>query len=194
ERLLRVRIELALGRDLGEPFLRECVRKRAVHEADAILELRLIGVGLTELIGSGGVGFAGPGAGNVRRRELERTLEIVEHRNELAHQPLVGARGQLTLVARNPLAVVVELGLQPLERVEIVVALLLCDGQLVDLLDLLLLGQALTHRRPRTRRPRPPRRPRWSAGRSAVPARPTPARTAPAPLPSRPTAARRSSP
>ena len=109
---------LPVGRDLGEPFLRERVRERAVHEADTVLELRLL----------------------VRGRELERTLEVVEHRHELAHQPLVGARGQLLLVARHPLAVVVELGLQPLERVEVLVALLLRGCELVDLLlDLLLL-------------------------------------------------------
>src|SRR5690348_369295 len=72
-----------------------------MHEPHAVLELRLF----------------------VRGRELECTLEIVEHRDELTHQPLVGARGQLLLVARHPLAVVVELGLQTLQRVEVLVTL-----------------------------------------------------------------------
>src|SRR4051812_1238649 len=92
-----------------------------MHEADTVLELSL-------LVGS---------------RELERTLEVVEHRYELLHQPLVGARGQLLLVARNPLAVVVELGLQPLQRVEVVVALLRHGRQLVRLLLRRLDGFAL---------------------------------------------------
>src|SRR5207344_1744627 len=51
------------------------------------------------------------------------TLEVVEHGDEPSDQPLVGARGQLLLVARHPLAVVVELGLQPQERVEVLVSL-----------------------------------------------------------------------
>ena len=54
---------------------------------------------------------------------LERPLEIVEHRQELLDQPLVGARDQALLVARHPLAVVVELGREPLQVVEMRVAL-----------------------------------------------------------------------
>ena len=67
----------------------------------------------------------------------ECALEVVEHRHELLDQPLVGARGQLLLVARHPLAVVVELGLQPLERVEVLVALRQRGRELVDGLFLL---------------------------------------------------------
>ena len=68
----------------------------AVDELDALLELRLL----------------------VSVRRLERSLEVVEHRQELLHEPLAGPRDQALLVARGPLAVVVELGLEPLERVD----------------------------------------------------------------------------
>src|SRR3954469_18798116 len=74
----------------------------------------------------------------------QRTLQVVEHGQHLADQPLVGARGQLLLVARHPLAVVVELRLQALQRVEVLVALprdrrklILLDG-LLGLYTLLL--------------------------------------------------------
>src|SRR5439155_9873903 len=72
---------------------------------------------------------------------------VVEHGDELPHQPLVGARGQLLLVARHPLAVVVELGLQALERVEVLVALARDDRQGIDLgLDhIRLLRQLVRH-------------------------------------------------
>ena len=58
QRLLRVRVELPVGRDLRESLLRERVGERAVHQADAVLELRLLVLG----------------------RGLERALEVVEHR------------------------------------------------------------------------------------------------------------------
>src|SRR5205085_11861725 len=93
-------------------FVCEQAGERAVHETDAFLELRLLVLG----------------------RGLERALEIVEHGHELLDEPLVGARGQLLLVARHPLAVVVELGLQALQRIEVVVALLRHRRQLVGLL------------------------------------------------------------
>ena len=122
-----MRVERALGRDLGEPFLRERVGERAVDEPDALLELRLLVLG----------------------GRLERALEVVEHRHELLDEPLVGARGQLLLVARHPLAVVVELGLQPLQRVEVLVALTSCAcGELVDGLD----GLGSPRLRPRSAR------------------------------------------
>src|SRR5262249_10255014 len=92
-----------------EAFLRERLRQRTVNEAHTFLDVAFV---------------------------RDRALEVVEHRHELLDQPLVGARGQLLLVARNPLAVVVELGLQPLQRVEILVALLRGVGERVhDLLD-----------------------------------------------------------
>src|SRR5215218_5248482 len=90
-----VGIELPIGRDLLEALLAEHVGKGARHKGDTFLELRLL----------------------VRLRGLECSLEIVEHRQELLHQPLVGARDQALLVARRPLAVIVELCLDALERV-----------------------------------------------------------------------------
>ncbi len=68
-----------------------------MDEPDALLELRLL-----VLLG-----------------RLERALEVVEHGQELLHEPLAGPRDQALLVARGPLAVVVEVGLEALERVEI---------------------------------------------------------------------------
>ena len=106
---LRVWVERAVGADLGEPFLRKGVGERTVHEPDTLFELALLVLG----------------------RSLQRALEIVEHGHEFLHEALVGARGQLLLVARHPLAVVVELGLQPLERVEVLVTLLDQRGYLV---------------------------------------------------------------
>src|SRR4051812_30254543 len=112
QRLLRVRVELAVRLDLAQPFTCEQRRERPVDEADALFELRLL----------------------VLACGLERTLEIVEHGHELLHEPLVGARGQLLLVARHPLAVVVELRLQPLQGVEVLVALLCRRRERVRLL------------------------------------------------------------
>ncbi len=90
-----------LGGDLGEPLAGERVGERAVHEPDALLELRL-------LVVHGG---------------LERALEVVEHGQERLDEPRGGAGGERRLLARHPLAVVVELGLQALQRVEVLVAL-----------------------------------------------------------------------
>ena len=93
------------------PSRGEQVGERAVDEPDAVLELRLA----------------------VLDRRLERPLEVVEHRQQLLDEPLGGARDELLLLARDPLAVVVELGLQPLERVEVLVALARHLGELVAL-------------------------------------------------------------
>src|SRR5919198_1100171 len=54
---------------------------------------------------------------------FERALEVVQHGQELAHESLGRPNRARRFVARGPLAVVVELGLQPLERVEVLVAL-----------------------------------------------------------------------
>ena len=62
-------------------------------------------------------------------------LEVVEHGQELLHQPLVGARDQALLVTRDPLAVVLEVGRDPLEVVEVLVPLRLERGE--PLLDVL---------------------------------------------------------
>ena len=59
-----------------------------MHELDPFFELRLL----------------------VLRRRLERALEVVEHRQELVQQALVRAAEELGLVARDALAVVVEVG------------------------------------------------------------------------------------
>ena len=67
---------------------------------------------------------------------LERATEVVEHRQELLHEPLVRARDERLLVARGPLAEVLELRLQALEPVDELVAL---GDELVGLLDLLFL-------------------------------------------------------
>ena len=91
----------ALRLDLHEPLLRERVGERPVDEAHAVLELRLLVLG----------------------RGLERALEVVDHRQQLLDEPLGGARDQARLVARRALAVVVELGLEALQRVEVLVAL-----------------------------------------------------------------------
>src|SRR5215213_6966428 len=42
QRLVHVRVERALGLDLGEPFLLQRPDERAMDEPDAILELRLL--------------------------------------------------------------------------------------------------------------------------------------------------------
>ena len=113
-----VRIELAFRLDLGEPFLRQQVGEGAMHEPDAVLELRLF----------------------VIRRRLERAPEIVEDRDQLLHEPLVRTLGQRRLLARVPLAEVVELRREPLQTVEQLIALGLesvdVDAALLSLLFL----------------------------------------------------------
>ena len=89
-----------------------------MNEAHAVLELRLL-----VLLG-----------------RVERALEVVEHRQQLVHEPLRGARGQLALLARRALAVVVELRLEALERVEVLVALPRHVCERIDLGGRLLAG------------------------------------------------------
>ena len=67
-----------------------------MDELDAFLELRL-------LVPLGG---------------LQRALQVVEDRQQLFHDPLACPRDQALLIARGPLAVVVEVGLQALEGVD----------------------------------------------------------------------------
>ena len=109
-----VRIELPVRLDLLEPLVPERVAKLPVHELDAFLELRLLVLG----------------------RRDERTLEIVEHRQQLLDEPLCRLLGPLALQAGLTLAVVVELRLQALETVEVLVALARHRFELVDRLDL----------------------------------------------------------
>ena len=70
---------------------------------------------------------------------LERPLQVVEHGQELLHDPLAGPRDQRFLVARGPLAVVVEVGLDALEGVDQLLVLgaerLELDLRAVDLTD-----------------------------------------------------------
>ena len=54
---------------------------------------------------------------------LERPLQVVEDREELPDEALVGVRDQTLLVARRPLAVVLELGRQTLEVRQVLVSL-----------------------------------------------------------------------
>src|SRR2546423_2872921 len=101
ERLVDVRVEAAVRLDLGEALAVERVLQLAVDEANAFLELCLL----------------------VLLRGGQRALQVVEHRQELLHEPLVGARDQALLVTRNPLAIVLEVGSDALEVVEQLVAL-----------------------------------------------------------------------
>jgi hypothetical protein len=49
---------------------------------------------------------------------VDRAFEIIEDREQLLDDPLAGTRDQVTLVARHAPAVVLELGLEPLRRLE----------------------------------------------------------------------------
>ena len=63
---------------------------------------------------------------------VERALEVVEHGQELRDEPLGGAGGERLLVAQRPLAVVVEVGREPLQVGEVLVALRLGLGERVE--------------------------------------------------------------
>src|SRR5205823_1800846 len=116
--LVDVRVELAVGLDLGKPLVLERGGELAVHEPDALLELCLL-----VLLGG-----------------RERALEVVEHGQQLLDEPLVGPRDQALLVAQDPLAVVLELGRDPLEVVQVLVALGLERRYLLLERELTLLG------------------------------------------------------
>ena len=123
----------AIGLDLGEPFLAQRSAQRLLDELHALDELRL-------LVPLGG---------------LERPLEVVENRQQLADEPLVRVRDETLLLARGTLAVVLEVRLDALGEVEIRVTL----GQrgrervgsrslglrLLDLLFHLCLGELVAH-------------------------------------------------
>src|SRR5262245_5565817 len=78
-----------------------------MHEAHALLELGL----LVLLCG------------------VERPLEVVEHGQQLVEDALVRARRERLLLAGSPLAVVVELGREPLQAVEVLGRLGLGGGE-----------------------------------------------------------------
>ena len=101
ERLVDVRVEAAVRLDLRETLARQSIAQGPLHQTNALFELRLL----------------------VLFRGRERALEIVEHGQELLDEPLVGARDQALLIARDPLAVVLELGRDPLEVVQVLVTL-----------------------------------------------------------------------
>jgi hypothetical protein len=90
-----VGVEVAVRLDLREALLGESLLERSVDEADSILNASAFRI---TRVGDG----------------FERPLEIVEHWEELLYETLVGARGQALLVARYPLAVVLEFGRDPL--------------------------------------------------------------------------------
>ena len=117
---MHVRVELALRLDGLHAVPLEQPRQRAVHEADTLFELRF-------LVLLGGV---------------QRALEVVEDREELADQPLVGERDVLLPLASRPLLVVLEVGGEPEQTVVLRHRLLLF---LLDLFGLFLLKVLLGH-------------------------------------------------
>ena len=61
----------------------------------------------------------------------ERAVERVEHREEVLDQPLGGALDERRLLAQHALAVVLEVGLDPAQRVDELVALARQLGQIL---------------------------------------------------------------
>ena len=98
-----VRVERPVGRDLLDALGGEHARERVLRHANALEHLRL-------LVVLGGV---------------ERALEVVEHGQELRDDALAGAREDLRLLPRHPLAVVVEVRRDAAEVVEVLVPLAL---------------------------------------------------------------------
>src|SRR5438105_5726254 len=98
-----------------------------MHEADTFLQLRLL----------------------VLRRRLQRTTEVVEDRDQLLDEPLVRTLAQRELLARVPLAVVVELCREPLQAVEELIPLGLESLDVETLPTLLFLGDLRLVRRRR---------------------------------------------
>jgi hypothetical protein len=67
-------------------------------------------------------------------RRLECTLEVVDDRQQLLDEPLGRPRGQARLLAGGALLVVLELGREPLQVVEVLLRLCLGGGKpLIDL-------------------------------------------------------------
>ena len=105
-----VRVELPAGRNLGQPFLDKRASQRLLHESHTLDEGRF-------LVTLGG---------------LQCALETVENRQQLTNEPFVRMRDEALLLARRPLAVVLEVGLDALQETEVLVALL---GQLEQRFD-----------------------------------------------------------
>src|SRR6266851_5939099 len=116
QRLVDVRIERARRLDLAQAVSLEQSGECAVHQPDAVLECGLL----------------------MLRRRDERTLEIVEDRQQLLHEPLVRERDELLPLARRALAEVVEVGGRPLPAVDRLVAFGLQSSEVIlaALLDL----------------------------------------------------------
>jgi hypothetical protein len=95
-----MRIELAVGLDLGQALLGEQIGQGAMNKADTVLNLPLF----------------------VLRSSFEGATEVVEDRDQLLHEPLVRTLGERRLLACVPLAEVVELRCEPLQAVEELVA------------------------------------------------------------------------
>ena len=85
----------------------EQAAQRAVHERDALGDVLLV----------------------VHLEGVHRTLEVVEHGQQIADQPLARPLGQALLLARDALLVVVELGRHAAHAVEIAVAVGLRLGE-----------------------------------------------------------------
>src|SRR5262245_30382871 len=105
--LVDVRIEGAVRLDLGHAGAREHVGERAVDQPDAVLQLRLL----------------------VFLCRDQRPLEVVEHGQELLDERLARTSRLRGPLALRPLAEVVELRLQPAQRIEVLGAL---AGELLD--------------------------------------------------------------
>ena len=100
-RFVDVRVERPLRLDLGQALLLERLPQRLLDQLHAVDQRSLL----------------------VALGRLERPLQVVEHGQELPDEPLVGVRDQALLVARRPLAVVLEVGLRSLEEIEVLVPL-----------------------------------------------------------------------
>ena len=123
QRLVHMGIELALGLDLGQSLLRKQIGQGTMDEPDTVLDLPLF----------------------MLRSSLERPPEIVEDRDQLLHEPLVRTLGERSLLARVPLAVVVELSGEPLQPVEELVAVSLESVDVDALLGLLCHLRLVSH-------------------------------------------------
>ena len=142
-----VRVELALGCHRSEPLTLEELLQLAVDELYALLELR------QNAFRRGNLHTVPPNplprsaiADRCLRplRGLQHPLQVVEHWEKLLDDPLAGPRDQRLLVARGPLAVVVEVGFDALEGVDQLLVLV-AERLELDVLDLFLLLNVLRH-------------------------------------------------
>jgi hypothetical protein len=104
---VHVRVELPLGRDLGETLPPERARQLPVHEPNALFERRFF-----VLLGG-----------------RQRAFQVVDDREQLLDEPLRGPGRKALLLARDPLAVVLELRREALEVVQVRLSLGLGGGE-----------------------------------------------------------------